>query len=130
MAEVLVGAAKLEAKLRQLGAAAIKEGGRALYQEALVEQKESMRRTPVDTGALKGSHETSKPEQGGGDVSVTITVGGPAAPYAVPVHENLHAFHKVGQAKFLESTILESRSSMAERIARRIDLNAAARGAA
>jgi hypothetical protein len=89
-----------------------------------------MRRTPVDTGALKGSHETSKPEQGGGDVSVTITVGGPAAPYAVPVHENLDAHHKVGQAKFLESTIMESRSSMAERIARRIDLNAAARGAA
>jgi hypothetical protein len=130
MAEVLVGAAKLEAKLRQLGAAAIKEGGRALYQEALVEQKESMRRTPVDTGALRGSHETSKPEQDGQDVSVRITVGGPAAPYAVPVHENLDAFHKVGQAKFLESTILESRSSMAERIAKRIDLNAVARGAA
>ena len=128
MAEVLVGAAKLEAKLRQLGAAAIREGGRALYQEALVEQKESMRRTPVDTGALSGSHETSKPEQDGQDVSVTITVGGPAAPYAMPVHENLDAFHKVGQAKFLESTIMESRPHMAERIARRIDLNAVAKG--
>jgi hypothetical protein len=126
--ELLRGAAALEAKLRALGAGAIKEGGRALYQEALVEQKESMRRTPVNTGALRGSHETSRPAQDGGNVSVTITVGGPAAPYAVPVHENLDAHHPVGQAKFLESVIMESRPHMAERIARRIDLNAMAKG--
>jgi len=101
------------------------EVSEALYQEAEIERKESMRRTPVDTGALRASHETSRPEMGWEGWEVTISVGGPAAPYAVYVHEDMEAFHHVGQAKFLESTIKESAPHMAKRVANRIDLNKA-----
>ena len=95
----------------------------ALYQEALVEQKKSMKRTPVDTGALRDSHQTSLPKWQGQNLQVTIKVGGPAASYAVIVHEDMEAFHEVGQAKFLESTILESAPFLLERIGARMKLN-------
>jgi hypothetical protein len=95
--------------------------GKALYAEYAIEMKESMRRTPVEYGTLRASHEELGPNYDDG-ISVSIHVGGPAAPYAVYVHENLEAYHKVGQAKFLESTILESRPYMAARVAKRLDL--------
>jgi hypothetical protein len=41
------------------------------------------------------------------------------------VHEDLTALHKIGQAKYLESVIMESRPFMAARVARRMDLNKA-----
>lgn len=97
----------------------------ALYKEALIETKESQRRTPVLTGALRASHVTKKPERSGNDYGVTIEVGGPSAPYAWHVHEDLDAYHKNGQAKFLESTLLESKPYMAKRVADRIDLEKA-----
>ena len=95
----------------------------ALYQEALVEQKESMKRTPVDTGALRDSHQTSLPKWKGQNLEVTIKVGGPAAGYAVIVHEDMEAKHEVGEAKFLERTIQESATHMLARIAKRMKLN-------
>ena len=101
----------------------------ALYQEALIEQKESMKRTPVDVttkrggGSLRDSHETSAPYWKGKFLNVDIQVGGPAAPYAIVQHENIEFFHKVGQAKFLESTINESAPYLLARIAKRIQLN-------
>ena len=95
----------------------------ALYQEALVEQKKSMKRTPVDTGALRDSHQTSLPRRKGQNLEVTIKVGGPAAGYAVIVHEDMEAKHEVGEAKFLENTIKESAPSLLARIAKRMKLN-------
>jgi hypothetical protein len=91
----------------------------ALREEAEIEKTESMQRTPVDTGALRGSH-TVETRRRGNDISATIGVGGPAAPYAFWVHENEDVFHPVGQAKFLESTILESKPYLASRLAARI----------
>lgn len=96
---------------------------RAMYEEALIEMKESMERTPVLTGALRGSHVTQLPKIEGDTISVTIEVGGPSAPYALYVHEDMDAYHKVGQAKFLESVIMESAKDMPRRIASRVDLN-------
>lgn len=101
----------------------------ALYQEALIEQKESMKRTPVDVttkrggGSLRDSHETSAPYWKGKFLNVDIQVGGPSAPYAIVQHEDMEFFHKVGQAKFLESTINESAPYLLARIAKRIQLN-------
>jgi hypothetical protein len=43
--------------------------------------------------------------------------GGPSAPYAVIVHENLNVRHQVGQAKFLERPLNEAARGLAERIA-------------
>lgn len=61
-------------------------------------------------------------------VWTNIVAGGPSAPYAIYVHEDLEAFHKVGQAKYIESVLMESRPFMAARVAKRIDLNKAWNG--
>ena len=53
--------------------------------------------------------------------------GGPAAGYAIYVHEDLGAFHPVGDAKFMESVLNESRPFLAKRIAARVDLTEATR---
>jgi hypothetical protein len=122
------GIAAMSAKLRALNTALPKEVERALFQEASVEQKEVRRRTPVDLGDLRRSIAVVGPTRAGKVVFVKIVAGGPAAPYAIYVHENLTAYHKVGQAKFLESVIMESRPYMAARVAKRIDLNRALKG--
>jgi hypothetical protein len=48
--------------------------------------------------------------------------GGGTVDYALIVHEDLEAFHRVGQAKYIESVLNESKRSMPARIAKRIDL--------
>jgi hypothetical protein len=118
----LTGLGELLAKLKSFEKGFSDEVERALHEEAVVEQKESMRRTPVDLGPLRASHATRTEVTAKGIVAI-IEVGGPAAPYAIYVHEDLEAHHPVGQAKFLESTINESKPHMAKRIAKRIDLN-------
>lgn len=100
----------------------------ALYQEAQIEMTEAKRRTPVDTGRLRASGRVAEPVRVGRRVTVTLSFGGAAAPYAVFVHENLLANHASppfggGQAKFLESTLDESAPHMAERLERRVNLN-------
>lgn len=95
----------------------------ALTEEAEIEATEVRRRTPVATGALKGTIHVVPPERtgfAGRDIEAYVVAGGVAAPYALVVHEDLEAFHPVGQAKYLESVILESRPFMGERIARRV----------
>jgi hypothetical protein len=105
---------------------------KSLYIEAQVERTEMLRRTPKDTGALRGTYEVSRPKFGtlaGGvavfdeDISVTIQVGGPAAKYAIHVHENMEAYHPVGQAKYMESVIQESKPFFAKRVAKRAKLS-------
>lgn len=118
----LTGVDELQKNLTRLAQAMPQEAAAALYAEAQVEKTESMRRTPVLHGALRGSHHVTQPVIAGRDISVTIQVGGVAAPYAIFVHENLEALHRVGQAKFLESTLLESAPYLAQRVANRINL--------
>ena len=60
-------------------------------------------RTPVDTGTLRSSGLVTKVS----DTRVELSFGGAASAYAAIVHENLTSYHPVGQAKFLESAILE-----------------------
>lgn len=109
--------------LTRLGKDSFKEAGKALYQEAKIEEKESRARTPVKRGVLRASHITTEPDysgEGGTVVSVAIKVGGPSIEYAEVVHENLEAYHPNGQAKFLESTLNESAPHMGERLAARL----------
>lgn len=96
----------------------------AVTEEAEIEATEVRRRTPVATGALKGTIHVVPPERtgfAGRVIEAYVVAGGVAAPYALIVHEDLEAFHPVGQAKYLESVILESRPFMGERIARRVE---------
>lgn len=94
----------------------------ALTEEAEIEMKEAKRRTPVDTGTLRASGRVGKPEFTGTNVSVPMTFGGAASAYALIVHEDLDAWHPVGQAKFLESTLAESAPHMAARVAKRLNI--------
>ena len=137
----------LNQRITELGVVIGRQVAIALRAEAEIEMTEAKRRTPVDTGALKGSgHVTGPDEQVGSGApaqgrnakgqftskgstrgfggqrtwAVTLAFGGPAAPYALEVHENLEAYHPRGQAKYLESVILESAPHMAQRIARRV----------
>lgn len=96
---------------------------KAVYLEAQIEMTESKRRVPVDTGVLRASGEVSTPERHGDNVSVVLSYGGAANDYAIPVHENPDAFHPVGQWKYLESVLDESRPHMLARIGARINLN-------
>lgn len=121
----LKGGAEMKAAMERILRAIPREVSQALYEEAQIERTESMRRTPVLTGALRASHEVSKPVMKSDGWEVTISVGGPSADYAIQVHEDLEAFHKTGQSKFLESTLLESAPFMAARVAKRIDLKKA-----
>ena len=101
------------------------ELGRALKVEVEIEAKEVKRRTPVDKGTLRGTVHVEGPFFEGRTIRMLIVAGGPAAPYAIWVHEDLEAFHKVGQAKYIESVIFESRPHMAARVARRVELQRA-----
>jgi hypothetical protein len=115
-------------KLKRLAQRFPDEIARALYQETQVEATEVKRRTPVKYGPLRGSIHVVGPIREGRIIYTLIVAGGPAAPYAIFVHEDPDAFHKVGQWKYLESVIRESRSSMAVRVGKRIDLNRALMG--
>lgn len=119
----VTGVAAMQGKLRRIAQRFPTEAGRALFFEMEVEATECKRRTPVDTGALINSIHTQPPQQRGKTVSVSIVAGGPAAPYALTVHEDLEAFHPKGEAKFIEGPLMESAPYMGQRIARRIELN-------
>lgn len=128
-------------KLRALAVSMGDAAGKALRAEGEIEMTEAKRRVPVDTGALRASGHVEGPSggtrslatfdagtkkgtfgagSGASDVSVRLVFGGPAADYAVPVHENMEAFHPTGQAKYLESVLLESAPHLAQRVAARI----------
>lgn len=81
-------------------------------------------RTPVKKGRLLRSETckvrvSSKKE----DIGITLIAGGPDVPYALIVHET----HKT-KSKFMESVLFESASIAMEEIAKRIDLEQAAKG--
>lgn len=124
----LYGVPQFARKARRFAGNLQKQTDRALRQETEIELKEVKRRTPVEFGELRASEHVEGPTRQGNKVWTNIVAGGPSAPYALYVHEDLEAFHKVGQAKYIESVIMESRPFMAARVAKRIDLNKAWNG--
>lgn len=110
--------------------------GPALYQVAQPEMTEAKRRAPVwnparpvphghTPGSLRASGQVHPPERNGRQVSVTLSFGNELVDYAVYVHEDLEAFHAMGQAKFLESTLNESAPFIADRVAALLHLEKA-----
>lgn len=116
------GVEDMMARIRQVAATFPDRVARALYQEAQIEMTESKRRVPVDTDTLRASGFVADPVRKGRNISVTLSYGGAAETYAIIVHEDLSAFHRIGQAKFLESVLNESRPYMVARLAARIHL--------
>lgn len=121
----LFGVEQMQARLRTLATQFPHEVGRAMRIETEIEATEARRRTPVKTGVLRASIHVTGPDHRGRLISTHIVAGGPAAPYAVAVHENLYAFHATGRSKFVESVLLESVPFLSARIAKRVDLNKA-----
>ncbi len=115
----------MAAKVRRLAKKFPDEVIRALYIETEIETTEAKRRTPVDKGPLRASVHQEGPTRKGRAIGTMIVAGGPAAPYAIYVHEDLEAEHPVGQAKFIESVIMEVRPHLAARLAKRIELHRA-----
>jgi hypothetical protein len=119
---MIIGLDQVIGKLRRIHDGLPEEMARALKEEAKIELAEAIRRTPKDTGDLRKSGRLSEVKNSNRTSSIEIKFGGDLAPYAVYVHEDLEAHHPVGQAKFLESVLLESRPHMAKRLAARIKL--------
>lgn len=98
-----------------------------LYAEGQGILTQSRELCPVDTGALRASGYVSVPVRQGQYLVMEIGYGGVAAQvnpktgqstdgYALIVHENLEAFHPVGQAKYLEVPFNAARPGMSNRL--------------
>jgi len=128
-AGLMEGAPQMVANIKLVAREFPKRTASALYLEAQIEVTEMKKRTPVDTtpnaphpGNLRNSLHAEHPEISDRMISVTIA-SGMQAMYAIFVHENPDAYHPIGEWKFMESVLNESRSTMAARLASRLDLN-------
>jgi hypothetical protein len=120
MAEVfkvtVEGLPKLKEALERVGKNSVKIMASELHKEAEALMTEAKQETPVDTGALRASGHVKVPQTDNDSAVVVCGFGGPAAGYAVIVHENLEANHPTGKAKFLEDPFNRRLRGFAERI--------------
>lgn len=107
----------------------------AVMKEGEIEMTEAKRRTPVwnparkvppghTPGSLRASGRVTLVHEGAYSRTI-LSFGGDeySVDYAIYVHEDLEAFHATGQAKFLESVLNESSSSIAGRLAADLNLD-------
>ena len=87
---------------------------RAVAESRLTEMK---RRTPVKDGALRSSLHVTGPRRTVSGQEVGWAAGGPSAPYAAVQHEDTTLRHTTGQAKFIESVVMEQSTAMVSEIA-------------
>ena len=93
----------------------------AIWEEANVIFAKSQILVPVDTGVLRGSGGVSAPQMGSQGYFVDIFYGGPAASYALLVHEIIGNYHNPPtQAKYLEQPVMEAMSTIQQNIKGRI----------
>lgn len=133
MSASLSGVNEMIAKLRMFKQKFPQLVADAMKAEMEIEVEECKKRCPVYTGrlgpgypipgVLRDSIHLEGPFIDGANINSEIVAGGEAGAYAIPQHENLEYFHTIGQAKYIESVIMESRSYIAERIAKRIDIS-------
>lgn len=125
MARTFTGANKALAQLKKLQLLSPNKFENAQYQETEIEAKECKRVCPVLTGTLRGTIEATRPKRQGRKITTSVIAGGPAAPYALIVHETPpdEATHLNGEWKFIENPLKASAPYMAERIAKRVNLN-------
>jgi len=95
--------------------------GAALRIETEVIATECKRVTPVDLGNLVNSIHVVGPEIRGRNVGTAIVAGGPSAPYALIVHEDLDAQHGPGkQAKYIEQPLMQAAPELPRKIGERV----------
>ncbi len=127
----MTGADIMQKHVQMLAAQVPHAVAAALTVEAELTMTEAKELCPVDTGALRSSGLAEPPVIAGRSISVTLGFGGPAAPYALSVHENPRAgqtmgrspsgatyqhYSRVGQWKFLEMPVLARTRGFVTRI--------------
>ena len=81
---------------------------------------EAKMQVPVDTGTLRSTGHVRRPKIANGKVTVEMGFGGPAASYALFVHEDFFVNHTVGAAKYLEVPFKTALPQISTRLAKRI----------
>lgn len=104
----IIGIKQLTKKLQDNGKSKGKGMRKGLYRAGLMLQRASQKLVPIDTSNLKNSASTRMEGQG---LSSSVIIGY-GTEYAIFVHENLEAQHKVGQAKYLEQPLREMKSEL------------------
>jgi hypothetical protein len=116
------GLKELQNALKRAGDEGPQLLGQALYEEAQVAFSESQILTPIRTGALRGSGTVHTPEKQYNRVSVAITYGGPAAPYALWVHEiGRYKHYPPTRSKFLQIPVEQRKEFLTQKLATRIN---------
>jgi len=118
----LKGTPEVKAKIALALILARKQAADGLYKVGEEMMAESKERVPIDTGNLKNSGHVTQPDANAREIEVTLGYGGPAVDYALTVHEDLDAFHTVGEAKYLESVVREYAPHLLSRVAGLIHL--------
>jgi len=144
----VTGANAVEQAILELARRLPTRVGDALKTEAELTMTEAKELCPVMDGHLRGSGFVTDPIIDSREIGVILGFGGPAAPYALSVHENPRAgktggwspkgwmtkgevtkwrgprkykkWAKVGQWKFLEQPFLARRAGFEERIRGRV----------
>ena len=115
------GAEQLRHVLEVSGKDAGRVVGQVITEEANMIFAKAMILTPIDTGALRGSGGVSAPMNSPQGIAVDIFFGGPAAPYALYVHEIMYYKHNAPtQAKYLEQPFMERLPDIQRNMAQRI----------
>jgi len=115
------GTKELQRALEKLGDRAQAELGKALYAEAELIMTESKKQCPVDTGTLRSTGYVKQSEEKGDLVEVEMGYGGPAAPYAVWVHELTELHHNPPtKAKYLEDPVKAATPKLPGALAKRL----------
>lgn len=112
----LVGTAEMKGNLLELARRSRKAIERGVKEFAEVEMTEMKKNVPVDTGTLKSSGYVDAPKREGNTVSIELGFGGAAEDYAIPVHEDMEAFHRVGGPKYVERPLAQSAPHFADRV--------------
>ena len=107
--------------LTELHRAMRAKGAQGLYEAGQMIVTDAKRRVPVDLGNLKGSGYVTAPTATPGGTNVEVGFGGPAADYAIYVHEDLSAHHPVGEAKYLENAVEAKAPAAFAHIAKRVE---------
>lgn len=120
----LKGTRSMQRKLNRLVAQFENRLPVALQTEAkLIMTKSKRDHVPVDLGTLRSTGHVEKVQRVGKTLSVRLVYGGPSAPYALIVHEDLIARHAPPTgAKYLERPLVDAAPGMPARLAARMKL--------
>lgn len=136
---MIKGLTELKTRIGKLPAVATEEAAKALYQVAREKvEAVAIDRAPMADGTLRGTIETLPPRVNGNVIEVAVVAGGPAAPYAIAIHEHMSehspptwvaaeekgagVHFQVGGVKFLESALNDAIPGMAQDIGKRFEI--------